>query len=288
MGDQYKLYKTFIDLYVSVHSSKPRKTAFEEGNSLWKRLKMDKSKVDQEIASLRSRLAKQKASLAGFWAGLPKEKSNTNDSSTAPDVLLIEKEKPANNNCDDSHQVDIVGGSDQEENEDSDQTRTQDKPRDKPVLTMVQKDLAKVNDEYVTLSALVERGLLSDDTKKRLDVLIKQRKALNKKKRRLVRDQKYQQQKRIELRAKLDEIAHENPGSGIALKRHTRKQTGRPKLEEDQIELRKTIVEILNPGSKADCRRRSAMLQAVMRVQDLHAELLKRGYELSKTSTYYR
>lgn len=241
-------YNEFIKLYVQVHTSGSRKDIHANGQKMWNEIKKDKNKLQEEIRQLKDRLAKRKAANFFYWANLPKEKvgDRTVDlasASTPTDEIIIEEESEKT--------------SELESVEAPDERKEEDNRRKAPSLGAVQKELADVNEEHTALSTLSQRGLVSDETKKRLETLVIKRNQLLKKKRKLVHDQKYQREKRSALKRKLEQIAADNPVAAKSLKSHMRKGPGHPKLEEDQVELRKTIVEILTPNSKADDRRRS-------------------------------
>lgn len=67
-----------------------------------------------------------------------------------------------------------------------------------------------------------------------------------------------------------------------------RKEVGRPRLEEDQPELFRTIAEIATFGGGADRRRQSDQIRSVKTLKDLHAALESRGFVLSQSATYLR
>lgn len=67
-----------------------------------------------------------------------------------------------------------------------------------------------------------------------------------------------------------------------------RNKTGRPRLEEDQPKLLKTIVDIVIIGSSADERRRIEKIRFVKTVDELHEELSNLGSKLSRSVAYLR
>ena len=72
------------------------------------------------------------------------------------------------------------------------------------------------------------------------------------------------------------------------MKSFNRKSVGRPKLEEDQPELLNTIMDIVQMNSSADARRRSEILRSCTTLDDLWKELQNRGFNLSRSATYFR
>lgn len=71
-------------------------------------------------------------------------------------------------------------------------------------------------------------------------------------------------------------MTDQDPEIGVRLRK--RSHGGRPRLEEDQPELLKAIVEIAMYGSGADERRRSDTIRTVQTLDDLTAELKLQGY----------
>ena len=57
---------------------------------------------------------------------------------------------------------------------------------------------------------------------------------------------------------------------------------GQPKIEEDQPDLLQTIINVAIHGSGADDCRRTEMIRTVKTLDDLHVELLKQGFFLSR------
>ena len=62
---------------------------------------------------------------------------------------------------------------------------------------------------------------------------------------------------------------------------------GRPNLESQQEGLLEAILSIVIPGSSADDRRRSEVYNSVRSLDDLKSALEKKGFNLSRTATYY-
>lgn len=76
----------------------------------------------------------------------------------------------------------------------------------------------------------------------------------------------------------LQELEESNPDvSGLLRKRP---KPGRPRIEDKQPELLKTIVDIATYGSGADQRRRSDTIRTVMTLEELTRELQHRGYRV--------
>ncbi|XP_051172161.1 uncharacterized protein LOC127288626 [Leptopilina boulardi] len=67
-----------------------------------------------------------------------------------------------------------------------------------------------------------------------------------------------------------------------------RKEPGRSRIEKSQLDLHKTIIDIAIHCSGADSKRRTEIISCCRTLDDLHEHLLKLGFNLSRTSTYYR
>lgn len=73
-------------------------------------------------------------------------------------------------------------------------------------------------------------------------------------------------------------VLKHNPDIAQKLKR--RDVVGRPRLEEDQPELLKTISDIVTHGSATDDRRRSDLLYSIKTLDGLTDELNRRGFKV--------
>jgi hypothetical protein len=91
----------------------------------------------------------------------------------------------------------------------------------------------------------------------------------------------------MQFKRKLNEVTEENPEIGQRLKKFNRKKIGRPRLEDDQPQLLKTIVDIVTAGAAADDRRRSEILATCKTIDDLRESLINHGFILSRSGTYY-
>lgn len=63
---------------------------------------------------------------------------------------------------------------------------------------------------------------------------------------------------------------------------------GRPRLEELQPELIKTIINMAIPGSAAHEKRQSEVYRSILTLNDLHDQLKKDGFHLSRNGLYLR
>lgn len=96
----------------------------------------------------------------------------------------------------------------------------------------------------------------------------------------------YQKKFRASHKRKLESICTANEGAASILR--VRKTVGRPRIEEDQSELCKAIVDIATFGGAAHDRRRTEEIRSCKTVDDLHNRLLEMGFNLSRSATYLR
>lgn len=87
-------------------------------------------------------------------------------------------------------------------------------------------------------------------------------------------------------KSKLAAVCVQNPDIAKTLK--TRDGPGRPRLEESQPQLLKTIVELAMFGASAEERRRCEIVRSCRTLGDLHTRLIEQGFNISRSGTYIR
>ena len=97
-----------------------------------------------------------------------------------------------------------------------------------------------------------------------------------------------QRNKRLKLKEAIKTISEKDEESGKLLKSFNRPNVGKPRLEEDQPELLKTTLDIVQMNSASDNRRRSEILRTCTTLDDLWKELQNSGFNLSRSATYLR
>lgn len=90
----------------------------------------------------------------------------------------------------------------------------------------------------------------------------------------------YQQKSRNKKKKSIQKVINEYPEAGNILK--CKETPGRPKIEEEQPLLHQAIIDIAMIGSGADEKRRSEVVRSVKTLDDLHNELIKNGFTLSR------
>jgi len=85
---------------------------------------------------------------------------------------------------------------------------------------------------------------------------------------------------------KLNAVCEKNPNLRAELK--IRKQSGCPRIEDDQTDLFKTIIDIATHGSAVDEKRRSQIVRSVKTLDDLVAALNQPGFNIKRGALYLR
>ena len=100
---------------------------------------------------------------------------------------------------------------------------------------------------------------------------------------------KSQQNVRAKRNQVFKELSIDHPEVATKLKKLEVKTTaGRPNLESQQESLLEAIISIVIPGSSAEDRRRSEVYNSLRSLDDLKSAFEKKGFNLSRTATYYR
>ncbi|XP_065172441.1 uncharacterized protein [Atheta coriaria] len=97
---------------------------------------------------------------------------------------------------------------------------------------------------------------------------------------------RHSQSHRLSMKSKIKLACNQSPIVANLLK--ARSAPGRPRLEEQQTELLKTIVDLAMFGASAEERRRSESVRSCRTLTDLHEKLKEHGFQISKSGTYLR
>jgi len=160
------------------------------------------------------------------------------------------------------------------------------KTHQKPSQDKSQKFINVLESELNSILLAKDCGKTTIENEKRIAELKKkiatEKQNLKRKKLDAERQKKFRQSKR----AALEDICSENPD--ILKKLKLRNSAGRPNLEKDQPLLLQTIAEIAMFGSSTDERRRNEVIRSCQSLDSLHAELVKKGFSISRMGTYLR
>lgn len=146
--------------------------------------------------------------------------------------------------------------------------------------------LANVNEELLMLVARRDRDLLSNDDQKRMTKLKVEKKDLEAELKKKICDQERSKKRRDELKYSLNELKEKIPEASSFL--NIRPAAGRPRVEDAQPELLKTIIDIAIHGSAAHERRRDESFRSVKTLDELVEALKRDGFQISRAATYLR
>ena len=155
-----------------------------------------------------------------------------------------------------------------------------------PVQTQIQEKIELVNSDLVGLFQRDKNGLLTEEKSKELQDKKKLKKDLEKQLKRKIEDQKRSKIYREEKKSRLAAIVSSNEDLRKSLKIRTK--PGRPSLETDQPLLLKTIVDLAIYGSASHDKRQCDMYRSIKTLDELHSELLRNGFNLSRSGLYLR
>lgn len=97
---------------------------------------------------------------------------------------------------------------------------------------------------------------------------------------------RHSQSHRLSIKSKIKLACNQNPIVADLLK--ARSAPRHPRLEEQQPQLLKTIVDLAMFGASAEERRRSEIVRSCRTLTDLHEKLKEHGFQISKSGTYLR
>ena len=175
----------------------------------------------------------------------------------------------------------------QSEEEEEENIETPAQEAKKPAQEKCKLKIADLNKQVVSLTSLRDSGL-SGVTKAQIDSI---RKVLHKEEielKKRVREASRMRNRREMQREGIEQLCEEDPKAAQVLKSCNRSVIGRPRIEVDQPDLLSAIVNIVTASSATDNRRHCEMLRTVTTLDDLHSELKKVAFKLSRCATYLR
>lgn len=248
----------------------------EECNKCWADFKRDSASlvdleksVNEKVKLLLQERTRKKSTTLNFFVkacgSSSKVSDNTEDQSKNPNknktLEAIDRVETA--------QIDVIS-----------------KEREKPSQEKSKTKIEMLQEKIVVATNVTRSNLSTSENDKLLHKLnndLKKEKTILKRKISNAERQKKQREKKKNL---FQELCEENPD--VIKKIKLTNSFGRPRLEIEQPELLKTIVEIAMFGCGADDRRRSDVMRSCKTLDDLHAELKKNGFTLSRSATYLR
>lgn len=281
-----ELYKTLSDAYFSAHSTKMKKTCQIEVNELWNKLKSEpdlEMKVKEHVVTLKAIELHKKGSLMVFWSKASKPTVEKKIASPLP-VSVSESD-------------DIVISAAPSCSITSELATDTSKPAAvstalkcfiTPVQDKLKLQLSDINSSISDFVTKKRMGLSTDENEGELRALKKRKISLELELKKKVDGQKRQREFRQVTKTKIQTVANMNPEAKRVLHDRVRLAPGRPRLEEDQVGLLKSLCDIAIFGSAAHDRRQSDIMRSIKTLDELTAELQKLGYKISRSATYLR
>jgi hypothetical protein len=146
--------------------------------------------------------------------------------------------------------------------------------------------LAEVDKIISSLTTLDQNGSRRVDQEETKKKLIQERFELQKIMKKLQAERLRAKKRRYNLRTTLELM--QNPEVAGKLKKFCRDKPSKPRIEKDQPQLLKKIVDTVTNGAAADEKRRSEVLKSCLTLDYLVKELRVAGYSLSRKATYLR
>lgn len=282
MNTNDKLYQDLFNKFVKANPLKTKQKCQIDVNKIWKNevksgVVLDKDKYFSVVGNLDDLIAKQQktVNIRNFFKRKKSVLNNNNNAAgediTVPDEILPNTEGPSNGDK-------TTDAND--EGQASPSTPAQD--RIKTLLAVKQK----------TLNQLFEARAvgLEGDTAKLLGANIKQTKDDIKDLEKLLKKRKLGMRRNITYRARRKatekKLMIEHPEFASALK--LRDSPGRPRIECDQPDILKTILEIATIGSACGDRRREDIFRTVKTLDDLHKAISDLGFTISRSGLYLK
>ena len=288
MDPRYKLYCNFKDAFVAAHSDLKKELALKRAQEQWNSIKRDNEEVTKWTKLYHSKAADNKGRLLSMWA-----RASVPRTQTTADPKL----QPSTSTAADDDDSETQMPSDTKEEEPAESTTSSvdaadsgcsQVQRSTPAQDGAKEKLNDVNAKLAGLAQAKSSGLWTEDMKAQAAELSQSKQLLEKRLKRLAAEQTRKRKFRQDFKRKLSVIAEENPAVGERLKKIRRQEVGRPRVEDDQPDLLKAIVDIVCAGAAADERRRSEKLSTCKTLDDLHEALLEQGFTISRSGTYLR
>lgn len=153
-----------------------------------------------------------------------------------------------------------------------------------PAQESLKKDMEVAKCRLIKLQDLKDCGLATAEI---CEELIKSKayvKECESKLVRMVKDAERQKSRRARLKAVLTDLSVDSD----KLKKYVRERSGRPQLEDEQVDLHSAIIQLVTYGAGTDKRRRTEILNACLTLDDLASELRKLNFTLSRSALYLR
>lgn len=297
MDARYKLYSDFKDAFVAAHPDLKADLAYKRAQEQWNNCKQNEEEVRNLIRVWRAKAAERKSRLMSMWARAATPNARVSQASDlTTSIATSSQELPSS-----VVMINSAAQSEVKEASSADVTATEklqttavaclvkeQTQRSAPAQDAAKNELESVNAQMASLLQVKSTGLWTVDMKTKSEELGSKKIQLEKKLKRLVAERARKQNSRLDFKRKLTAVTEEHAVIGQQLKKFCRQKVGRPRLEDDQPQLLKTIVDIVLCGAAADPRRRSEKLSSCKTLDDLHEALVQDGFRISRAATYIR
>ncbi|CAF0726611.1 unnamed protein product [Adineta steineri] len=157
-----------------------------------------------------------------------------------------------------------------------------------PAQEKAYKELSAINERIASLVQVRQMGLSTPENKKQLKKLIVDRKKKAYELKRLQSKQRASNKYRNKQKKIVDNLLESKPELSPQLNKLYRRGVGRPRVEENCPDLLQIIEEIAKVGGASDDRRRSETIRPCLTLDDLREKIKQRGYDIKRTTLYYR
>ncbi|CAF2767137.1 unnamed protein product [Rotaria sp. Silwood2] len=250
-----KSYLLFRDAFLSCHKNLTKQNAYELLNVEWNKIKKDEELIQKQIEeySTKQKLDSAKNTLL-IWTNNYNINSCTQSDVVARDDCTLSSIPTTNT----TSTANITTTTNTTTTTDTSTTIHPTKRVSCVAQEKVSNELAGVNERITALVQLKQTGLSTAENEKQLKILLKQKKSTS------------SQLKRLRNHA-------------IAQKR-----LRRPSIDDTCPDLLATIEEIAILNGAADDRRRTETVRPCLTLDDLRETLKMKGYEIKRSTLYYR
>ncbi len=180
-----------------------------------------------------------------------------------------------------------------------------DKQKRQPAQQRVYNELSDINQRIASLVQVKQMGLSTPENHKQLKQLMKDRKVKAFQLKRLQSRQRASNKYRVKQRkivkhkfssfdfrlfffSQVEHLFETKPELRPQLRKLYRREGGKPRIEEQCPDLLQIIEEIAKVGGATDDRRRSQIIRPCLTLDDLREKIKQRGYDIKRSTLYYR
>lgn len=272
--DRSLLYKSLYDKYIKAYPDKSKQQSQKDVNDIWNKIKNEddlSTKVSEIIKNYEAVCLKRKGNLMQFWS-----KSFTKQTLTKTNEQSELHEPPSSK----STTIDI------DKPCSSKSQSLISKEFKAPAQEQLKKEIDILNADSAGLYKRRNAGMISSEQEQEIKKIETKKKKLECDLKTKKLNQERQKKFRESTKIKLAALIEANPEKKDLL--NLRERAGRPRLEDDQLLLLKTITDIVIHGSAAHDKRQSDIFRSIKTLDELTEELNKNGFSISRSGAYLR